>query len=930
MAASFRQTRQKRPHGSTRVSKSLSLQWLGRPVLLTGLSLATLSTMAMLPTAASAQVLYGSLTGTVQDKTGAIIPGSAVTVTNQLTGEIRKTTANGAGQYNVLDVLPGQYTVSVTGTGFSTFAQKNIQVEVNRQVRVDVSLDLGSVDSVVEVTDAPAQLQTESGEVNAEITSKEIAELPITSTQGRSFQALYTLIPGAAAVAEQNSTASNPSRAESLNVNGTSYNGNTTRIDGAVNYYGWLPYLIAYVPPADSVGNVSITTNSFNAEQGQAGGSSIKITTKSGTRQFHGSLWEYYQDAAFNARGYTQTVSALTNSKNPTGSVPKNVFNQFGFNIGGPVIIPRLLTGRSKLFFFDNFERTTRRQLITGFQNVPDTNMINGNFSEVVSANTGNTTLYDPQPVMPFAFPNGCNTAAPSVNGYLIPSCRPSFTQEYGETGSNVNTIPTSRISPQAAKMIANLAPISSLVGTPTTAQLASGSLNQDYYGTGTLAYNRTTNDAKITIIPSDKTQIFGKYSIEPFSVTDPQELGAAGGGTFDGGQPGAASGRVQNVGMGVSHVFRPNLVVDADFGYTRQVTGAQSLLDISLGNYGTDVLGIPGTNGAGPQYVGQPAFAFNSTFSNIGDSNFGAPFLFRDNQFTGDVNLTYVKGRHSTKFGGTYYHFDLNHFQPTSGGGVSNVRGGFQFQGGLTCTTGCQVTGYNSLADFLLGLPNNGAGAAVQKAQQINNPNALRWSTFGAYAQDQWKVTKALTVNYGVRYEYYPVPYRDHTGVAEFNDMLPASANGNVEIGGVNGNPQNAGIQNGYGNFVPRLGLAYSVTSKTVIRSGFGFTTDPDSLRYLRDEFPFDIAPSYNGTAVGTIAVNGTQPITLASGIPLPVIPNLASGFPSPAVQRQFHSTSVVATWKAGTSSYSKTWVTTLSSISATSETTLSASRQA
>src|ERR1035441_3442836 len=187
-----------------------------------------------------------------------------------------------------------------------------------------------TVSTEVTVTEAAPELQTESGEVNAEISQTEIAELPITSSQGRSYQALYTLIPGGAAVGEQNSTASNPSRAMSVNVNGTEYNGNTTRIDGAVNYYGWLPYLVAYVPPADSIENVSITTNSFNAEQGQAGGASIKITTKSGTRDFHGSAWEYYQDAAFNARGYT-TV---------TGVLPKNVFQEYGFNVGGAGSIP--------------------------------------------------------------------------------------------------------------------------------------------------------------------------------------------------------------------------------------------------------------------------------------------------------------------------------------------------------------------------------------------------------------------------------------------------------------------------------------------------------------------------------------------------------------------------------------------------------------
>ncbi len=835
-----------------------------------------------LATTARAQVLYGSLTGSVQDKTGAIIPGASVTVTNQGTGEVRAVTASQSGDYSVLDVLPGVYTVSIPANGsFAPYAEKNIQIEVNRQVRVDIRLQPGTVSTQVIVSDAPPQLQTESGEVNSEISTQEIAELPITSTQGRSFQALYTLIPGAAAVAEQNSTGSNPSRAESLNVNGTSYNGNTTRIDGAVNYYGWLPYLIAYVPPADSVENVSITTNSFNAEQGQAGGASIKITTKSGTRQFHGSMWEYYQDAALNARGYTSTVAALTTATDPNGSVPRNVFNQFGFNIGGPVYLPKFLTGKKKLFFFDNFERTSRRQLITGQLTVPDANMIAGNFSEANAYGM----LYDPQPTVAYAAPAGCPTPL-YTNGYLQPQCRPTFTQEYGETGNNINTIPASRISPAAATMIANLSSIAQSVGTPTAALLSQG-LTNDYTGRGTLAYTRKTNDAKITYIPSEKTQIFGKYSIEPFTVADPQGLGAAGGGTLDGGQPGAAAGRVQNVGMGVSHVFTANLVMDADFGYTRQVTGAQSTLDIADGDYGLNVLHIPGTNGVGPQYLGQPAFSFNGGFSAIGDANYGAPFLFRDNQFTGDVNLSWTIHKHATKYGFTYYHFDLNHFQPTSGGGVSNVRGGFLFAGGMTCGGTCSVTAYNDLGDFLLGLPNsNGSGNAVQKAQQVFNPNSMRWTEFGAYAQDQWDVTSKLVVNYGVRYELYPVAYRDHTGISLLDPTLPQSAN--VIIGGVNGQPKNAGVNNGYGFFAPRLGIAYRINEKTVVRAGAGLTVDPDSMRYLRDSFPWDLDPNYASTGIGTISVdpgnktatypNGT-PMPLSYGIPIPTAPNLSSG---------------------------------------------------
>lgn len=824
----------------------------------------------LLSITAHAQILYGSITGTVTDKTGAVIPNVIVTLTDQGTGAVRSTTAGAEGAYSILNMLPGTYTLSVGQTGnFAGFLQKNIDVVANRQVRVDVTLQPAAVSTEITVNEAPPTLQTETADVNHEITQTQLGQLPITSSQGRSFQALYTIIPGAANVKEQNSTASNPSRAMSVNVNGMSYNGNTTRIDGAMNYYGWLPYLIAYVPPAESIATVNIETNSFNAAQGLAGGAAISVTTKSGSRDFHGTVWEYYQDAGLNARGYTQTRASF-----PT--VPKNVFNQFGFNIGGPVYIPKILTGKKKLFFFDNFERTTRRQLITGTVTVPDAKMISGDFSEVASI----APLYDPQPG--------------GTGPYLALGSRPTFISEYG-----CNCIPASRIHPAAATMIANLQPVATAVGTPSATQLAN-QLANDYNGSGTLAYNRNTNDAKITYILSENTLVFGKYSIEPFTVSDPQTLGKAGGGTFDGGQPGAASGRIQNVGLGVSHVFNARLVLDADFGYTRQVTGAQSAIDQQVGNYGSSVLKIPGTNGNGPNYEGQPYFGFGTLssngattgFSSIGNASGANPFLFRDNQFTGDVNFSWIKGKHTTKYGFTYYHFDLNHFQPTGGSYINNPRGGFAFQGGMTVGPGdVSSTGaantiftYNGLADFLLGLPNqNGAGPAVAKAIQIANPNSLRWSEFGAYAQDQWAMTAKLTVNYGVRYELYPPPYRDHTGVYILDPNLPQTAN--VVVGGVNGEPKNAGLSVGYGFFSPRLGVAYRLNDKTVIRSGFGLTSDPDSFRFLRDAFPMDVTSNYSSLAADTIAVdtaNGNAPMTLSYGIPAVAVPNFSTGLAS------------------------------------------------
>ncbi len=446
--------------------------------------------------ASSVRIDHGNGVG----HSGAIVPNVTVNITNQQTGEVRPTTTNQTGAYMLLDVLPGTYSVAVPHTSnFAAYKADGVQVEVNRQVRVDITLKVGSVETQVTVTSALATLQTETAEVNSEINQTELNALPMTSSAGRNYQALYTIIPGAAAVQEKNSTSANPSRSMSVNVNGNSYNGNTTRIDGAVNYYGWLPYLIAYVPPADDIENVSFTTNAFTAEQGQAGGAAIKISTKGGTSQFHGSGWEYYQDAAINAKPYTYVTA---------GPVPKFVFNEFGFNIGGPVYIPHFLTGKKKLFFFENFERTTQRKLISGTFTVPTAAMLGGDFTLAAPY----VTLYDPQP-------GGVpQTGAGTLNGYLLPSARTTtFMSEYG-----CNCIPASRQSYAASTMLGLLQPIAAKIGSPSASSLAQG-LSNDFLATGTYAYNRNTSDSRIDYSPSDNTHVFGKYSLEPFSILDPQ-----------------------------------------------------------------------------------------------------------------------------------------------------------------------------------------------------------------------------------------------------------------------------------------------------------------------------------------------------------------------------------------------------------------------
>ena len=201
-------------------------------------------------------------------------------------------------------------------------------------------------------------------------------------------------------------------------------------------------------------------------------------------------------------------------------------------------------------------------------------------------------------------------------------------------------------------------------------------------------------------------------------------------------------------------------------------------------------------------------------------------------------------------------------------------------FQGSMTSNTST-VTAYNALADMLLGLPNNGTGIAVAKNEQLYNPNSLRWTELAGYAQDTWSATPKLTINYGIRYEFYPAPYTDKHGVFRLDPTLPQTAN--IEVGGVGGNPRNAGINVGWGQITPRLGLAYRIDEQTVIRAGGGITTDPESYRFLRDQYPSEIAQAYVGPGAGTLSLDpNNNPITLTTGIPIAATPTITNGFTS------------------------------------------------
>jgi len=777
---------------------------------------------------ARAQVLYGSLTGNVTDPTGAAVPGAKVEAANVATGVSRQAETDIRGAYVFNNLQAGTYKVTTQASGFQVATTENVVVNVNEVRRIDFDMSISQATQAVEVSAAAAILQADKADVHQTITSHEVVELPYNGGEGKNFQSLLYLVPGAGipATREANSEAGNPMRAQTLVMNGVSSTGNSTKLDGATIAYPWLPVNIAYVPPTEAIEAVNITTNSFDAEQGAAGGAATNVIIKSGTNEFHGVAFERHQDNDMVAVNYF-------NHSSPLG---KNIFNQYGFAFGGPVRIPKIINGKNKLFFFLDYQDTQRRQYASNVNlTLPTAAMRQGNFN-----GTGITT-YDPL------------TGNPDGTG------RQPFTN---------NTVPSNRIDAAAAQM-------ASLLPAPTRPN----QYTTNYDAFGVTKYSRSSWDYKVNANPNDKATIWGRYSFSPISIPGLFSLGKAEGDVFGGGQPGIAGGRVQTTAAGFTYTISPTLLLDGNVGYTRQNIGATG--DADQGNFGLSGLSIPGTNGVGTHYAGIPGFQITTSGTatlNLGNTNTGSPFQFRDNQYTTNINLGKVSGAHNLRFGFEYDKYALNHFQP-AGGTFATPRGTFGFDGTLTVLAGTTANANgvpaNSWAQFLLGYPSR-----MGKATQFTDPNALRFSTWSMYARDQWQVTRKLTVNYGLRWEYYPIYAHDNYGAIRYD---PVSHN--VLIGCEGTTPCDTGASASQKGFAPRLGIAYRLTEKTVVRSGYGITVDPENMRNQRNSFPSTVVQDYAPlNTYQFVSIPGVAQPSLRTGIPLAAFPDISQGVFTPS----------------------------------------------
>jgi len=755
-------------------SKASPSQRRRLPILLPALAFALAATVS-LPTAA-AQALYGSLTGTIADASGAAVPGATVTITNEDTGLELTAVTDTTGTYTIRNIAGGTYTLKASLQGFKEFVQTGIPITAGGIVRINGRLEIGTLNESVTVTTEATILKTDKADVSVDLRPEDVVNLPLN--QYRNYQYLLNLVPGATPPQFQNAQTDTPGRALTTNINGTNRNNNVTRIDGAASINVWLPHHAGYIAPAETIENVNISTNSFDSAQGMTGGAATAVQTKSGTNTFKGSAFYFRTQDELNARrGYFDPSKVDSSTAIAGGTV------------GGPI-------RRNKLFYFGSWERNAERQGIFNTYTVPTARMRNGDFGEVLAASP-NFRIYDPA--------TGTSTGA-------------------GRAFFENAVIPANRIS-DIAKRIQALYPAPNNPGT-------NNGLQNNLFIPRNPKADRDNYDVKMNWNRTSAHQIWGKFSMMQASVFDLFYLG------IDGAGGGDTTTKVYTVGQ--TWTLSPTLILDGNVGANVM---QQSMTGPDYGtNFGTDVFGIPGLNASGvggpgsfdlQRYSGMPVIA--TGLSSLGNNSTWTPVWRDERSYTVSANLTKVTGRHEVRTGFDFIRLRLNHWQPE----VGNPRGEVTFGGGVTGIPGYTgVGGWNGYAAFLLG-----EMSSYSKSIQFEELSG-REKQYGVYVADRWQVNEKLTVNLGLRYEYYPLMTREDRGI-ELLDLNTF----NVRLGGLGGNPTDLGIKVSNTLFAPRLGAAYRLNDKTVFRAGYGKTFSPlPWSRPMRGRFPLTIAYSDAG----------------------------------------------------------------------------------
>ena len=527
-----------------------------------------------LNTPVTAQVLYGTLVGTVTDATGASVAGAEIKVTNQQTAQVRTSVTSADGSFTIANLLGGTYDLEVKAEGFKALKHTSIDVVVNSIRREDARLEVGEVTQAITVEGSVATLQTEKADVSSELSASAMKNLPIGGY--RNYQSLINLVPGATPGGFQNAAITRPGRSLTTNVNGTNRNNNVTKLDGALNMSVWLPHHLAYVAPVETIETVNISTNNFDAEQGMAGGAAVTVVTKSGTNEIHGSLFAYHENQHLRARGFFERLPQK----------PKHIRNMDGLTIGGPIV-------KNRLFFFGGWETSRERASRRGLYTVAPEDQRAGNFSAYAAA------LYDPL------------TGTPDGRG------RQPFAG---------NIIPVSRQS-AISRTIQSMVPQPNQPG-----------LSGNYYATDVQELDRDQFDVKINWNRTDAHTLWTKYSIMQAPGRCRPAFGEVGGpGLCDTGS-GKGDNRAQLATIGHTLVLGSAAVLDGTLGFTRnridvtppgygknaglETFGIPGTNGPDIRQSGTPQINVSGYTGLGDTDNWNPAFQRDQSFT--GTTNVG------------------------------------------------------------------------------------------------------------------------------------------------------------------------------------------------------------------------------------------------------------------------------------------------------------------
>ena len=726
-----------------------------------------------------AQAVYGSIGGVVLDSSGGAVTGAKITITDTDRGVVFTTQSDGSGRYDERHLIAGHYQVKIEAQGFKSVASQ-IDVSVDTLITFDATLQPGTVSETVNVVDEIPLLKTERTDVSTVLSTEQVNDLP---TFGRNFSQLLLVTPGTVQFCWGDTSTENPQSGLAVNVNGQMFVGVNTILDGTDNR-DFLYGNMLIVPNLDSIAETKVTTSSYDAEFGQISAALVTVSTKSGTDKWHGSGFFYRRSDATFASNEFIPADPITGRL-----VPQTLWGQFGGSIGGALI-------KNKLFIFGDYQGTRAHDGGSATAVVPTAAERSGDFSAWATTN----------PIFnPFCSTPGVGTCTPSgIQDNL--SARTQFSYN-GE----LNVIPPSMISPVATALLQYVPlPLPALENAPTYQQG-----NPNYAASGNDVYHADAIDARVDYFYSDKLRLFDRYTFTQFHKEAPGLFGGAAGGPQLNqiGYTGVGDTRPQSNSFGVSYPIKPNLLMDARFGWYKQRINVNPLVS---GDFATQA-GAPGLNiPSDPTTNSMPHF--NIAQSNFSGLDFGSglydncncPLVERMQQFQEIGNLTWTVGKHTFKFGPDV-HYNQNLRLPSD-----EHRSGELYTTNLI-TEGPVEPGLG-MAGFLLG--------EVSQFQRYiaatNNAGERQWRFF-FYGQDTWRVTPKLTLTYGLRWEIYrPQRATEKDGGGWFN-----LANGEIDVAGENGVPLSGPVVTNLKNFAPRAGIAYQVNPKTVVRMGYGRSFD-------------------------------------------------------------------------------------------------------